>query len=120
MSPREQAVLDALRKDRDESGPGLSKVTVEEIGETRFADGLIIRLRRQRYVIGVVGDLYQLGDELAFTEALSSGEAAIIGEADLSRLREDQTGDSASVSAVQPLFELRPVSAIDPMLDEAA
>jgi hypothetical protein len=63
VSPREQAVLDALRKDRDESGPGLSKATVEEIGETRFADGLIVRLLRQRYPIGIVGDLYQLGEE---------------------------------------------------------
>ena len=104
MSPREQAVLDALRKDRDESGPGLSKMTVGRIGNTRFADGVIDRLCREGYPIGVVGGLYQLGEEQASTEALSSGEAAQVSEAGLSRLREDQTGDSASVSADLTLF----------------
>jgi hypothetical protein len=42
--------------------------------------------------------------EPASTEAQSSGEAAHEGEAGLSRLREDQTGDSASVDADLTLF----------------
>jgi hypothetical protein len=63
VSPRDLVVLDALRQDRDDCGPGLSKAVVEEVGATRFADGLIDRLCRQRYLIGVVGGLFQLGEE---------------------------------------------------------
>ena len=81
MSPREQAVLDALRKDRDESGPGLSKAAVEGIGDTRFADGVIDRLCREGYPIGVVGDLYQLGEEPDVERASDTmGSTPVAGE----------------------------------------
>jgi hypothetical protein len=63
LSARDQPVLEALREDRDNSGPGVSRATVERLGVTRHPDPLIVRLRKQGHVIGVVGDLYQLGEE---------------------------------------------------------
>lgn len=120
LSPRDQPVLDALRIDRDASGPGVSRAEVERLGDTRHPNSLIGRLRKQGHVIGVVGGLYQLGEEPASTEASGERRPAIVeGSGPASAGTLGQASD-ASVSAVQPLFELRPVSAIDPMLDEAA
>lgn len=63
LSGRDQPVLEALREDRDNSGPGVSRARIEELGVTRYPDPLIARLRKRGYVIGVVGGLYQLGKE---------------------------------------------------------
>ncbi len=120
MSPREQAVLDALRVDRDESGPGLSKMMVEEIGETRFADGLIGRLRRERYVIGVVGGLYQLGEEPDVERAIDTEASPTTADESVFRSFYARSSVNSSLDATPTLFEVGPVSAIDPMLDEAA
>jgi hypothetical protein len=120
LTPRDLDVLEALREDRDSSGPGLSKARLEGAAQTRFLDPVLVRLRKQGYRIGIVGGLFQLGEEPACTEALPSGEQLISHEVGLPGLREDQAGGSASVHAIPTLFEVAPLSAIDPMLDEAA
>jgi hypothetical protein len=101
MTPRDLAVLDALRQDRDDCGPGLSKAIVEEVGATRFADGLIDRLCRQRYPIGVVGGLFQLGEESDIERAADT--AALPTTADEGILvRGASSSVSGSLDATQP------------------
>jgi hypothetical protein len=77
-------------------------------------------LRKQGYVIGVVGDLYQLGAEPVSTEALSSGEQRTFREAGLSRLHGGQAGDSASVDTQLTLLPSDGLAHYDDGLGRAA
>ena len=53
---RESQALDALRRDRDEQGPGVHRWSLGEFPEQTIRD-----LRARGFVIGVKGSLYQLG-----------------------------------------------------------
>jgi hypothetical protein len=116
LNGRDLPVLEALREDRDNSGPGISRATVERLGATRHPDPLITRLRKQGHVVGVVGDLYQLGEEPDAESCHGdSRDAAFAPEA--SSLSECAT----SVAALSPEpLSLFPSGSSHYTMDEAA
>jgi hypothetical protein len=63
VDPRDQPALDALRRDRDECGPGLTLSELAHLGTTWHPLGVIRRLNRAGYQLGEAGGLYQLGHE---------------------------------------------------------
>ncbi len=77
LTASEQNVLDALRKDRDESGPGLDRWEVEKLDNTVYPDRTIQRLREHGFVVGFKDGGYQLGhSEPASTRASDDGRPA--------------------------------------------
>lgn len=106
LSPRDQPVLDALRVDRDASGPGVSRAEVESLGATRYPGALIVRLRKHGCVIGLVEDRYQLGAERDVERTASTSSRPANG-AGTPRLESDaglipRASADGSLDATQP------------------
>jgi hypothetical protein len=119
LTPRDLDVLEALREDRDSSGPGLSKARLEGAAQTRFLDSVLVRLRKHGYRIGIVGGLFQLGEE-PDVESDRGGARGDTVPGCGSSSPSASANSTVALSTVPTLFEVAPLSAIDPMLDEAA
>lgn len=61
LHPRDLLALDALRRDRDECGEGLTLEEVAQVAGTRYPRAVIRRLNRGGYQVGEWRGRYQLG-----------------------------------------------------------
>lgn len=63
LTPRELAVLQALRDDREACGPGVDRADVALAGDTRWPEGVISRLIAYGYVVGEKDGHYELSHD---------------------------------------------------------
>jgi hypothetical protein len=73
LTPRELAVLEVLRADREACGDGVSRGEVAQIAQTRWPAGVVGRLVAHGFRVGELRGRYELGHEEPVLVAGSTG-----------------------------------------------